>query len=51
MYAIRSYYAFSAHMKNVSAILASATSRSLVLLDELASGTDPQEGSARNNFV
>lgn len=37
---------FSAHMKNVSAILASATSRSLVLLDELASGTDPQEGSA-----
>jgi DNA mismatch repair protein MutS2 len=37
---------FSAHMKNIAAILAQATERSLVLLDELGSGTDPQEGSA-----
>lgn len=37
---------FSGHMKNVAGILASATDKSLVLLDELASGTDPQEGSA-----
>ncbi len=37
---------FSGHMKNIAGILGAATSRSLVLLDELASGTDPQEGSA-----
>ncbi len=37
---------FSGHMKNIAGILSAATSRSLVLLDELASGTDPQEGSA-----
>lgn len=37
---------FSGHMKNVAGILSGATSRSLVLLDELGSGTDPQEGSA-----
>lgn len=37
---------FSGHMKNISEILSSATERSLVLLDELGSGTDPQEGSA-----
>ncbi len=37
---------FSGHMKNIAGILATATSQSLVLLDELGSGTDPQEGSA-----
>jgi DNA mismatch repair protein MutS2 len=37
---------FSGHMKNIAGILSSATARSLVLLDELGSGTDPQEGSA-----
>jgi DNA mismatch repair protein MutS2 len=37
---------FSAHMTNVAAITAAATERSLVLLDELGSGTDPEEGSA-----
>lgn len=37
---------FSGHMKNIAGILSSATERSLVLLDELGSGTDPQEGSA-----
>ena len=37
---------FSAHISNVVAILRSATGRSLVLIDELAAGTDPVEGSA-----
>ncbi len=37
---------FSGHMKTMSAIVAGATSRSLVLLDELGSGTDPEEGCA-----
>ncbi len=37
---------FSGHMGNIVAILDAATGRSLVLLDELAAGTDPSEGSA-----
>src|SRR5579862_407771 len=37
---------FSAHLRNIVAILDAATGRSLVLLDELAAGTDPVEGSA-----
>lgn len=37
---------FSAHMKNISSMLTYATEKSLILLDELGSGTDPQEGSA-----
>ncbi len=37
---------FSSHMRNIIHILASARRDSLVLLDELAAGTDPVEGSA-----
>ncbi|GBE14809.1 MAG TPA: endonuclease MutS2 [Proteobacteria bacterium] len=37
---------FSAHMKVVSRILSHADHDTLVLLDELGAGTDPQEGSA-----
>lgn len=37
---------FSAHMKNCATAISHATPRSLILLDELGSGTDPLEGSA-----
>jgi DNA mismatch repair protein MutS2 len=37
---------FSGHMSVISDIAASATGRSLVLLDELGAGTDPEEGCA-----
>ena len=37
---------FSGHVRTLVSILAAATDRSLVLLDEVAAGTDPEEGSA-----
>ncbi|CAL8471247.1 g10789 [Coccomyxa elongata] len=37
---------FSGHIRRVRAILAAITPRSLVLLDEAGSGTDPGEGAA-----
>jgi len=37
---------FSAHMERIKDVVTSATSQSLVLLDELGSGTDPAEGGA-----
>ena len=42
---------FSSHMGNIIHILEAATPRSLVLLDELGAGTDPQEGSAIGRAV
>ncbi|HEX5236559.1 MAG TPA: Smr/MutS family protein [Silvibacterium sp.] len=37
---------FSAHVMNLNRIAAQATAQSLVLLDELGSATDPEEGAA-----
>jgi DNA mismatch repair protein MutS2 len=37
---------FSAHALNLKAMLAAATARSLVLADEIGTGTAPEEGSA-----
>ena len=42
----RSVSTFGSHMGNVIDILSHATSGSLVLLDELGTSTDPEEGSA-----
>ena len=42
----RSVSTFSSHMERVIKIINRATDNSLVLLDELGTGTDPEEGSA-----
>lgn len=41
----RSLSTFSAHVTNLARILDQSGPRSLILLDELAGGTDPEEGS------
>ncbi|MFN2637146.1 MAG: endonuclease MutS2 [Gemmatimonadaceae bacterium] len=42
---------FSAHVKNLAEVLSSATNQSLVLIDELGSGTDPIEGAALGGAI
>jgi DNA mismatch repair protein MutS2 len=42
---------FSAHLKNLTEILRLATGDSLVLIDELGSGTDPLEGAALGGAI
>ena len=42
---------FSAHVKNLAEILRSSTASSLVLVDELGSGTDPLEGAALGGAI
>ncbi len=42
---------FSAHLKNLGEILRSASPSSLVLIDELGSGTDPAEGAALGGSI
>lgn len=37
---------FSSHLENIRAIYEQANSNSLVLIDEIGSGTDPEEGAA-----
>jgi DNA mismatch repair protein MutS2 len=42
---------FSSHISRIASILRAATSRSLVLLDELGAGTDPAEGAALGRAI
>ena len=42
---------FSGHIRNITEILRHADARSLVLLDELGSGTEPSEGAALGTAI
>jgi DNA mismatch repair protein MutS2 len=47
----RSLSTFSSHVDNLTKILAEATPASLVLIDELGTSTDPEEGTALSKAV
>lgn len=42
---------FSSHIRRISEILRRATERSLVILDELGAGTDPEEGAVLGRSI
>jgi DNA mismatch repair protein MutS2 len=42
---------FSSHVRRITEILGKATSRSLVMLDELGAGTDPADGAALGRAI
>ena len=42
---------FSSHVRRISEILGKATTRSLVLLDEMGAGTDPADGAALGRSI
>ncbi len=42
---------FSSHIRRISEILATATEKSLVLMDEMGAGTDPAEGAALGRAI
>jgi DNA mismatch repair protein MutS2 len=42
---------FSAHVSRIAEVLATATPRSLVLMDELGAGTDPADGAALGRAI
>jgi DNA mismatch repair protein MutS2 len=42
---------FSSHIRRISEILGKATERSLVILDELGAGTDPEEGAVLGRSI
>lgn len=47
----RNLSTFSAHLENLEALVTAADERSLVLIDEMGTGTDPAEGAALSRAV
>ena len=48
---LENFSTFSSHMANVASICRVADEKSLVLLDEIGSGTDPAEGAALTDSI
>ncbi len=48
---VESLSTFSAHLANLKELLAAADGESLVLIDEMGTGTDPQEGAALSRAI
>ncbi len=47
----RNLSTFSAHLENLKGLVMAADERSLVLVDEMGTGTDPAEGAALSRAV